>query len=65
MTEQTEERAQHGFRLATPEKLGRFGEALWARVFRGSGLHYIPLHKMTDQGAQCFTPQDWPSAPWY
>jgi hypothetical protein len=37
--------------MATSDEIGRFGEALWARVFEGSGMNYIPLHRMNGQGA--------------
>lgn len=41
------------FRMKEQE-LGRFGEALWANIFRHSGFNYIPLSKLDVGGAPMF-----------
>lgn len=36
---------------ATPDYLGKFGEAIWKRVLANSGWHYISLANIEDGGA--------------
>lgn len=38
-------------RSCNPEELGAFAEDLWANIFRGGGLSYIPLCRIDDRGA--------------
>lgn len=47
----TDEEATRILRLAKPEWLGQFGEAIWSRTLAASGWHYISLTKICEGGA--------------
>lgn len=47
----TEQEAIARFHRMDEAALGRFGEALWSRIFAASGIQYIPLARIETGGA--------------
>jgi len=54
----TEQDAQERIWNMGAERLGQFGEAIWARIFKASNVNYIPLHQMIGDGAPMAQGQD-------
>lgn len=50
-TPSTDEEAKRILKLAKPEWLGLFGEAIWCRVLAAAGWHYVSLTKICEGGA--------------